>query len=438
MKLRFTLVICLFLSILTAQSINKSKLDSLVSLLDTNNKGMFSISIFADGKEIYNNAIGYADMETKLKSSPDTKYRIGSISKMFTCTVIMQLVEENKLDLTTKLSVFYPQIINSDKITIEMLLRHCSGIFNFTNAPEYLSLINKPISHEEMINKIVSYGKSFEPDEKAEYSNSNYILLSYIAEKIEGKNLFDIFMTRIIKPSGLQNTYYGKKTNTNENEAKSYRWQDKWIPDTETDMSIPSGAGAVVSTPNDLNIFINNLFNGKYISPEALSLVTTLKDNYGLGIFRTPFYDKEGFGHSGGIDGFQSMLVYYPAEKVSVSVLSNGVVYPINEILKGCLSIIYNRDYKLPEFPRTIDLNAKDMEAFQGVYNNAGTKLRITVGLKNGKLFGKADGQEEFPLTPIAANKFVFEPAGLALEFILTEKKMILNQNSYILEFTKE
>src|SRR5690606_25826233 len=133
MNYKVLIVFLLFTFSSGAQEFNKLKMDSLFLLIDENQKGMGSISIFENGQEVYQNSFGYASLEDSVRASKKTKYRIGSISKTFTAAITMKLIEEGKLALDTKLNEYFPEIKNSDKITIEHLLRHRSGIFNLTS-----------------------------------------------------------------------------------------------------------------------------------------------------------------------------------------------------------------------------------------------------------------------------------------------------------------
>ncbi len=246
------------------QSFNKAKMDSLFHLIEENDRGMGSISIFRDGKEMYQKSYGYRDAEHTIKANAETKYRVGSISKTFTAAIVMKLIEEGELALTTRLSDFYPQVKNADKITVEQLLRHRSGIFNITN-DNFTSWNTQKHTKEQLLEKIITKGSTFKPGERFEYSNSNYILLTFITEDITGKSFSDLLQEIIVKPCGLKNTCVGNKINPQNNEALSYTKMSDWKPENETDMSIPLGAGFIVSTPTDLNIFFTSLFEEKII-----------------------------------------------------------------------------------------------------------------------------------------------------------------------------
>ena len=218
------LLVFLLLSIslnTSAQSFDKDKMNALFDHIESNNQGIMSIAISYDNKEVYHRSIGYASIADNIKASNKTKYRIGSISKTFTATLIMQLVEQEKLSLTTKLSKFFPTIKNADKITIENLLQHRSGIFNITSDESFLKWMLKETNQKQMVERIAQYEPQFKPNAKMSYSNSNYILLSYIAEKVSGQSYTDLLKNNIAKSCHLHDTYYGGKINPQNNEAYS-------------------------------------------------------------------------------------------------------------------------------------------------------------------------------------------------------------------------
>lgn len=433
----FTLV--LFLGITpTAFSFEKSKMDSLFSLIENNDKGMGSISIFHNGSEVYSRNYGYSNLENKIKINSNTKYRIGSVSKTFTATIIMKLVESGKLTLDTKLSKYYPQVVNADDITIDELLRHRSGIFNFTSSPDYLEWNTSPLSKEQILNKIVTYGSSFNPNEKTEYSNSNYILLTFIAEDISDKTFSELLRQYIIAPCGLKNTSLGSKINNDKNEASSYTKSGEWKLETETDLSFVLGAGAIISTPYDLNVFYNKLFDEKIVSYESLELMKTIKSGFGIGLFQVPFYDMKGFGHTGGIDGFQANVYYFPEQKVSIALTSNAVDLPLNDIVVGALSIYWDKEYKLPVFKKGVVLKSEDLDQYLGIYSAPNFPIKLTISKEGNILKGQGTGQPAFALECFEIDQFKFDQAKLTLIFYPAENKMILKQGGAEFELKRE
>ena len=438
-KYLFTTIIFIAISqLLSAQSFDKQKMDSLFSIIETNDRGMGSISIFHDGKEVYQRSYGYVDMEKEIRSNALTKYRIGSISKTFTTTIIMKLIEQSKLSLSAKLSDFYPQIKNAEKITIAHLLQHRSGISNFTGVADYLQWNTQKHTKEQLLNRIVSGNVSFEPDEKFEYSNSNYVLLTFIAEDVSDNTFSELLQEMIIKPCNLKNTFIGSKINAANNEALSYTKLHEWKLENETDMSIPLGAGSIISTPYDLNVFLNQLFSEKLVKEESLNQMKTIKDMFGFGLIQVPFYNLRGYGHTGGIDGFQANAFYFPEPKVSIALASNGVVYPLNDIIIGVLSIYFGRDYQLPEFKESITLTNEELDKYTGVYSTPTLPTKLTISRNGNILTAQGTGQPSFPLEYVEKDKFKFDQARLEIEFIPSENKLILKQNGMIFEATRE
>ncbi|MGB7785866.1 MAG: serine hydrolase domain-containing protein [Salinimicrobium sp.] len=422
---------------LTAQKFDTQKMDNLFAAIEENKKGMGSFSVFQNGEEVYQNSIGYADLQQKIKAGADTKYRIGSISKTFTASMIMQLVEEGKLQLNTKLSKFYPEMPNAESIDIEDLLRHQSGLFNFTSELGYPAYMEEAKTKQEMLEIFKSLKPVFEPGAKNEYSNTNYVLLSFIAEDVTGKSFSKLLQDRIVKPLGLKKTYYGSKINTADFEAQSYKKEKDWVLNTETDLSIPKGAGGVVSTPKELNQFFTALFSGKVVKPESLEKMKDLKNGYGMGLFSYPLNDKVLYGHTGGIDGFGSMAIYDPETELAAAYISNAIAMPVGDIMAGALSISFGMDYDIPEL-KSLELSAEELQKFTGNYTSQSFPLDIRIFEKNGILMVQATGQSSFPLEAYEPNKFEFARAGLKLEFTAEEGKMLMMQNGVSYQFNLE
>lgn len=435
------LILALFLFSCTQpeeQAFDKSKLDSLLAHIERNNEGMGSLSIFRNGEEVYQKAFGFASLEDSVHADAGTKYRIGSISKTFTATIIMQLVSEGKLNLDTRLDKFFPEVTNSSDIEMTHLLQHRSGIFNYTNAEDLQSWMETPISKEDLVKKIVKNGNTFLPDEKMEYSNSNYVLLTYIIEKIEGKEFPEILQERICVPCSLTDTYYGGEISSARNEAQSYTKRKQWTPATETHMSIPAGAGAIVSTPTDLNKFLQCLFKGKLSSTVSLETMTDLNDGYGMGMYQVPFHTRKAYGHNGGIDGFRSNAYYFPDEDVSIAYTSNAASMALNDINIGVLSIFFGKPYKFPEFKEPLLLAPQLLDQYVGVYSSPTFPLKVTITRSDSVLTAQATGQPSFVLEAYEENKFRFNAARLKMEFMPETNTMILVQGGKEFELNKE
>jgi D-alanyl-D-alanine carboxypeptidase len=438
----FLLLFLILQSTAYAQTFNKAKLDSFFVALNTHDRSMGNIAIAANGVVVYQNAIGYSQVNKGLKTPAtiETKYRIGSISKMFTATMIFQLIDEGKLSFETPLASYFPQLPNAQKITIGEMLDHRSGLHNFTSDSLYTTYMTTPKSEAEMVAIIARQKSDFEPDTKAEYSNTNFVLLGYIIEKLTGKTYAEELRNRVTSKIGLADTYYGTKANPAKNESYSYDYAPQWTQVSETDLSIPAGAGAVVSTPADLVKFINALFAGKLISPANLERMETMKDNYGMAMFIIPFYDKKGYGHSGEMDGFSSLLIYFPQEKLAIAYTSNGARYSTFDVVKGALSIYFNRPFTIPEF-KEITLNATDLNKYVGKYSSTQIPIKIAITEKNKTLYAQAAGPGAFPralpLEAKGAHKFTYSVYDITLQFDTAKNSFSLIQGGSTNLFTK-
>lgn len=439
MKHRILFAIALvFSACLQAQSFDQAKLDSLFSRLATNDQAMGSLSLMKNGEVIYQKAIGYAEVETNLLATPKTRYRIGSISKTFTSVLVMQAVETGDISLDTKLAAYFPDLPNAAEITIEHLLRHRSGLANLTNDPDFLSYMEKPITRAELLAKFRAGGTDFPPGERFAYSNTNYMLLGFIMEDLNGQVYEDILQEHIIDPLGLDATYYGGVIDPGQMEARSYEAASPWRAATETNMSIPGGAGAIVSIPKDLNEFFRAIFEGRLLADSTTNQMTTLTDGYGLGLFALPFGARTAYGHNGKIDGFQTTAAYFPEEDLAIAYLSNGVNYPINDIMLGVLSIYFGVAYELPDFAAIPRLTEEELDAYLGVYKSPAFPLDVTITRDGTRLMGQATGQPPFPLQPEGDHVFTFKQAGLELAFAPEANEMILRQGGMEWTLTRD
>ena len=395
----------------------KPKMDSLFNQLDAHNKFMGTVSIIDKGVITYSHAAGFADVDTKAKASTSTKYRIGSITKMFTSVMVYQLFEEKKLAPETKLSVYFPQLPNANNISIKDMLLHRSGLWSVTDDSLYLEWSVNPTSREDMLGMMKIHKSLFQPDEKSEYSNSNYILLGFIIEDITGKNYATNLDERISRKIGLKSTSSEGRVNVSKNEALSYTRQiDSWKKENETDLSVPGGAGAIVSTAEDLAHFANALFNDQLISESSLQDMIKTEGKYGKGIFPTPFNELQGYGHTGGIDGYRSILVYFPEKELGVALISNGLNYMQNDILIGILSIYLGQPFILPDLTTAL-VETDVLKTYEGVYSKQDFPLKITIKLDGNNLTAQATGQGSFPMEAVSETEFKYDAAGIVITF---------------------
>ena len=434
---KFLYLLLFATAVTVAQQTKFQKIDSLLTFLNANNKFMGSVAIRQNGNVVFSKAYGFADVETNKKLDENTKLKIGSITKTFTATMIMQLVDEKKLTLDTKLSKFYPKIPNADKITIHMLLHHRTGIPDFLNddpnVAQYIYVENKK---EYLIKRIEGYTPAFDPNSQFKYSNSNYNLLGYILEDITKKSYAENLNARIVKKLNLKNTLYPGKIEVSKNEGYSYIFNGTtWEKIPEWSTSLAFAAGAIMSTPNDLNAFLNALLDGKLVSAASLEQMKTMEDTYGMGLIIAPFDGKKFYGHTGGIENFRAAAGYLPEENLGFSIIVNGDNYNRNDIAIGILSLFYDQPYPFPNL-KGFAVNREILQKYSGVYSSKAVPLKITVTTVNDELFAQASGQSAFPLTAKSDTEFVFDAA--RIKMIFGDNKFTIEQGGSGVEFTKE
>jgi len=424
---------------LTAQPFyNRAMLDSLFDALSSHEKSMGTLFVSKGGETVYERSIGFSTMSGDIKTPSDvnTRYRIGSITKTFTAVLVMQLIEEGLLSEETTLSTYYPNIPNAEKITIKHLLQHRSGLFNFTNSPEFPTYMVQGKSRDEMVAMFNQIAIDFEPGTAFNYSNTGYVLLGYILEDITGMSYTDLVQDRIADVIGLENTYVGGAIDPSKSESNSFLFLEDWIPAPVTDARIPAAAGAIVSTSSDLAMFFNALVKGVLVEKESLDRMTQFVDNFGYGLFRIPFYDYIGYGHNGSIDAFNSTMAYMPDSDLIVVYLTNGGSFSINTVLVAAISANYDRPFTQPDFT-VLEIALDQLQLYTGEYSSDEFPLKISIIVDDGKLFGQATGQPRFPLTAKGDHTFVFDTAAISIVFNSESGEMTFRQGPQQFLFKK-
>lgn len=438
-------VVLLFLIFLypvksSAQEINAAKLDSFFNILGDHNMNMGSFAVAKNGKLVYQRSLGYSSLgPDTIRATSATRYRIGSITKTFTATMIFQLIDEGKLSLSTKLAKYFPQLPNAEKITISDLLSHTSGLIDYVNDVTDKSWITNPHPKAELLDTIAKGKVHFLPGTKQQYSNSGYLLLGYILEEITGKSYSKLIDIRIIKKTGLRNTSSGEPNNSGKNEAIPYQMGNKW--NGVKDIYFPNviGVGDILSTPADLLTFMGALSSGKLISANSYAQMSSFKDQnqMAMGLIRVPFYTQTGLGHNGGTYGSYSVLYNFKESGISIASCVNGMNYALNDISIALLSISNDRPFQIPS-SKEIILKSEELDSYLGVYATTALPMKITVTKNGTSLIAQATGQGAFTLKAIAKDKFKFDAAGIILEFSADKEEMTLKQGGQTFLFNKE
>jgi CubicO group peptidase (beta-lactamase class C family) len=365
---RALILVALFLttsSYVAAQTATQkvAKFDEVMALASKYQTFNGSVLVAENGKVIYKKGFGLANMEWNIPNTPETRFRLGSITKQFTATLILQLVEQGKIKLDGKLSDYLPDYRKDvgEKVTIHQLLTHTSGIPSYTGLPGFIRDVSRnPYAVDEFVKKFASNDLEFEPGSKFSYNNSGYFLLGAIIEKITGRPYEQVIKEKIFEPLGMKNSGYDHAATILEKRASGYiKTRDGYLNAPYLDMSLPYAAGSLYSTVEDLFLWDQALYTDRLLSEQSKAVMyKPYLQNYAYGWVITKAKLGSGpetvtsIGHNGGINGFNTLLVRYPEQRNLIVLLDNTSQGASLDRLAGELTnILYNQPYSLPRMP---------------------------------------------------------------------------------------
>jgi len=326
MTLPAALLIVFVSPIVRAQAPDTARMEQVVQSYVTAKQFMGSVLVARGSEVLLDKGYGFADLEWDVPNSPTTKFRLGSITKQFTAASILLLEERGKLSVNDPVKKHMPDAPAAwDKITIYHLLTHTSGIPNFTSFPEYRSIEPFAKTPAELVTLFRDKPLDFEPGEKWSYSNSGYVLLGYLIEKITGESYAKFVQENIFTPLGMKDSGYDSNSAIIPHRARGYSPGPGGVVNTGyVDMTIPLSAGGLYSTTEDLLRWEQGLFGGKLLSAASLQKMTTpYKSDYAFGLLVHTAGGHKVIEHNGGIEGFNTVLRYFPDDKLTVAVLGN-------------------------------------------------------------------------------------------------------------------
>lgn len=333
------------------------QIDELVSLYHQYGQFNGAILVAENGEVIYKKGFGLANMEWNIPNEPDTKFRLGSITKQFTAALILQLAEEGKIRLDAKVSDYLPDYRKDTggKITIHNLLSHTSGVPNYTAAPGFFQNVSRnPFAVDDFVKKYASGDLEFEPGTKFNYSNSGYFLLGAIIEKVTGKPYEKVLQEKILDPLGMKNTGYDHYGTILAKRASGYIKTPQGYQNAPyLDMTIPYAAGSLYSTVEDLFLWDQALYGDKLLSNASKELM--FKPNlenygYGFGIRKATLGSSKivvpVVEHNGGINGFNTSIVRLVGGKQLIVLLDNtSQGRYLDQISLAITNILYAQPY---------------------------------------------------------------------------------------------
>lgn len=400
------IAVCFIVHLFTFTVAAQDKAAQIEQLISKYNEyGQFNGSalVAENGKVIFKKGYGQANIEWDIPNKPDTKFRLGSISKQFTALLIVKLAEEGKIKLDVPITTYLPNYpkATGDKITVHNLLTHTSGIPNYTSFPNFgKDLSRNPFSPEEFVKKFENLPLEFTPGEKFSYSNSGYFLLGYIIEKVSGKSYEQFLQETILKPLKMTNTGYDHSDIILKNRAAGYEKQGKKMVNASyIDMSLPYAAGSLYSTVEDLYLWDQALYSTKLLSATSMELLFKIQFSegnqaYGYGWFINEITNpttKEKIKvveHGGGINGFNTNISRIPTDKILIVLLNNTGRTVLGEMNEAIRNILYNQPFEQPK--RSIAFELLDVLSEKGPEAGIETYKKLksdpTYGFKEGDI----------------------------------------------------
>ncbi len=337
-----------------------TEIDKMLKLYHDYEQFNGTVLVADNEKVIFKKGYGLANMEWDIANEPNTKFRIGSITKQFTAMLIMQLVEDGKIQLDEKMTHYLPDYRpdTGGKVTIHHLLTHTSGIPSYTNLPNFFKDISQtPYTVDEFVKKFCSDSLAFEPGSKFSYNNSGYFLLGAIIEAVTGETYESVLQKRILDPLQMKNTGYDHHETIIKNRASGYvKTTNGYINSAYLDMSLPFSAGSMYSTVEDL-----------YLWSQALYTEALLSDRYKNIMFK-PFLNNYAYGwsvrkivlaasddslqivsHGGEINGFNTLITRLVDDKYIIVLLNNTGGTDLNRMSIGITNILYGKPYDQPQ-----------------------------------------------------------------------------------------
>lgn len=361
LKISSVVVLTLLIACNSIYSQDKAeKIDQLIQKYHEYGQFNGSVLVSQAGKIIFKKGYGLANREWDIANDPNTKFRLGSITKQFTSMLIMQLVAEGKIKLDEKMTTYLSDYRKDtgDRVTIHHLLTHTSGIPSYTAFPNYsIDISRNPYSVGDFVRKFCSDTLLFQPGSRYSYSNSGYFLLGAIIEKVTGKKYETVLKKRIFNPLGMNNSGYDHHKTIIPNRATGYgKTMDGYVNSRYLDMSVPFSAGALYSTVEDLYLWDQALYTENLLSDDYKALMFKPFINnyaYGWGVRIIPLTESEDslqvISHSGGINGFSSLITRLVDDKNLIVLLSNTGGTNLRGMNLGIINILYNKPFRQPE-----------------------------------------------------------------------------------------
>lgn len=383
------------------------------------NRSFMGAVLVAEGEQIViSHGCGYADLDWSIPNTPDTRFRIGSLTKQFTAASILLLQERGQLELNVPIKTYLPDAPSTwDKVTVYQLLTHTSGIPNFTGTAGFDTYKRQSHSPEESVRLVRDKPLDFDPGVKFYYSNSNYVLLGEIIERVSGMPYGGFLRQNIFVPVGMTETgmdsdsaILPRRAQGYESTAEGFRHSDY------ISMTVPYSAGSLYSTVGDLLKWERALFGGKVVSASSLRSMTTANLNeYGMGLFIRNAGHHELITHDGSIEGFESSLNYYPERQLTIVVLGNVRTDAPSKIAAQLGKVAFGEEVVLNADRKTVRVPPSVLAEYAGHYS--APPFAITISVEAGDLIATTPSGRKYILYAQSPTFFFLKEIDVQIEF---------------------
>jgi len=406
--------------VMAFDSVNIKRMEQVIQSYVDDGSFMGSVLISKNDKNLLSKGYGQANLEQNLANTPHSMFRIASISKQFTAVAILLLEQDGKLSLEDHISKYLSDTPPLWKgVTIRHLLNHRSGIADYTRLPNHSLLKTRKLSVEQLIESFKSLSLDFNPGTKMRYSNSGYVLLGQIIEKISGTTYASFIKNRIFDPLGMKHSGYDSPADT-ANWSSGYG-SSKSGPTKAgyVDMSTVYSAGALYSTTLDLSRWLDGLFNGKLLSQKALGQMVDEIDEggYRFGFFVSNTHGHTRYQHGGSIDGYTSELIYFPHQKITVAVLSNLFGGAPSELAPLLGELASGQPVTLKSERSEIALTNEILQSYVGTYQMEARGINTNITLVDNQLYAQLPGMPTMELYAKSSSEFFLKKLDAQIEF---------------------
>ena len=386
--------------------------------------GRFSGSVLVakGGRVILSRGYGLANQEWDAPNTPQTKFRIGSVTKSFTAAAILLLQERGRLSVRDPVCKYVDNCPPAwAAVTIHHLLTHTSGIPNYMGFPEYAATMREPTTVDALIARFRDKPLDFPPGDDYRYSNSGYVVLGQIIERLAGMPYAQFLQRNIFTPLGMVNSGYDGPFRILKNRAAGYSVSgDVVINAAIIAMTIPYAAGALFSTTEDLYIWDQVLYSDKLLSRASRdAMFTPGRNDYGYGWGIVQQHQRRAIEHNGQVNGFTSILTRYPDDSVTIVLLTNSdqTVPSVNRVARELAAIVFGLPYEIPRARPVVSVSPQIQETYLGEYEiKPGYVIRI---FRTGdRLSAQITGGPPFVMTAESDSTFALEVVDARITFV--------------------